>query len=122
MPIKQGIGGREALVLSADGALIDSPSAATDVIGEAFSVGVRTVVIPVERLDPSFFRLASGLAGEVLQKFVNYGFTVAIVGDVAAQVASSKALTDFVRESNKGSQVWFVPDLAALAARLAARA
>ncbi|MDB5452835.1 MAG: alpha/beta hydrolase [Caulobacteraceae bacterium] len=119
MTTKQWVGGRDVLVLAGDGGVIDSPQAAADVIGEAFSAGLRTVVIPVERLDPSFFRLASGLAGEVLQKFVNYGFTVAIVGDIDSRVAGSKPLADFVRESNKGTQVWFVPDAAALAARLA---
>jgi hypothetical protein len=42
-----------------------------------------------------------------------------ILGDVAAQVAASKSLADFVRESNRGTTVWFVADMAALEAKLA---
>ena len=40
------------------------------------------------RLSPDFLRLSTGLAGDVLQKFVNYGLRVAIVGDVSAAAAS----------------------------------
>lgn len=76
-------------------------------------------MIPVERLAPEFFRLSTGLAGEVLQKFVTYGYQVAIVGDIAAHVATSSALRDFVRESNAGRHVCCLPDQAALDARLA---
>ena len=36
-----------------------------------------------------------------------------------AETFSDPALTDFVRESNAGDRVWFVPDMAALEARLA---
>ena len=65
------------------------------------------------------FRRSSTI-GELLQKFVNYGRRVVILGDVSQAVAGSKALRDFVRESNRGASVWFVPDMAALEARLAA--
>jgi len=58
------------------------------------------------------------VAGEILQKLINYRFRVAILGDVSAAVAGSAALRDFVVESNRGEMVWFLPDLAALEARL----
>ena len=77
--------------------------------------------VPVERLPPAFLDLKTRLAGEVLQKFVNYGLKVALVGDISAAVARSEALRDFVRESNRGRSVWFVEDLAALEAKLGAR-
>jgi len=54
----------------------------------------------------------------VLQKFVSYGYRVAIVGDIEAHLSASAALRDFVRESNAGRHVWFLPDDAALEARL----
>ena len=60
------------------------------------------VAIPVARLDPAFFQLATRLAGEVAQKFVNYRIRLAIVGDISPQCAQSKALRDFVHESNQG--------------------
>ena len=54
----------------------------------------------------SFFILSSGLAGEILQKFVNYRLKVAIVGDYSHY--TSKPLHDFIRESNRGRDVFFV--------------
>ena len=47
------------------------------------------------------------VAGEVLQKFVNYKMRLAIVGDFSHY--TSKPLRDFICESNKGSQVGFWP-------------
>jgi hypothetical protein len=109
------IAGQTVLLVGARGQPI---ALATDLIGEAFSAGAQVVAIPAARLDPEFFRLASGIAGEMLQKFVNYGIRPVIVGDVAGHVAASNALADFIRESNRGSSVWFVPDMAALETRL----
>ena len=76
------------------------------------------IALPVERLDPAFFDLRSGVAGEFAQKFVNYGRRVAIVGDISEWVERSTAFRDFVRECNRGRALWFVADAAELAARL----
>ncbi|WP_028062223.1 DUF4180 domain-containing protein [Solirubrobacter soli] len=76
------------------------------------------IALPVARLDPAFFDLRSGVAGELAQKFVNYGRRLAIVGDISEWVAESTALRDFVRECNRGRSLWFVADDAELAARL----
>ncbi len=53
-----------------------------------------------------FFILSSGLAGEILQKFVNYGIKFAIYGDYSKYI--SKPLKDFIYESNQGKDVFFV--------------
>ena len=74
--------------------------------------------VPVARLAPEFFVLTSGVAGAVVQKFVNYRVRLAVVGDVSGFVAESTALRDFVREANRGRQTWFVADEAELAGRL----
>lgn len=92
----------------------------SEVIGEAFGAGARVVAIPVARLDPGFLDLSTRIAGEALQRFVNYGFVAAIVGDLGEALGRSGALADFVRESNRGRHVWFVADLDELAVRLAA--
>lgn len=113
------VGGRRAYVCHADGPSIAEDRGVTDILGETFGHEARLVVIPVARLSPAFLDLKTRLAGEVLQKFVNYGRQVVILGDVSQAVAGSRALRDFVRESNRGCSVWFVPDLAALKARLA---
>lgn len=100
------------------GPLIVDGQGVVDIIGATWGRDVDLVVVPVERLAPEFFQLSSGVAGEVLQKFVTYGHHVAIVGDIGAHLAASSALRDFVQESNAGRHVWFVPDQAALDARL----
>ena len=81
---------------------------ATDLISEA--AGADMIVIPVERLDDDFFRLRTGVAGEMVQKFVTYRKRVAIVGDVSAHVNESKPFHDFVYEANRGRDLWFVAD------------
>ena len=106
--------------VDSEGPVIGDGQAVVDLIGEIYGSEADLLVIPVERLAPEFFRLSTGVAGEVLQKFVTYGCRVAIVGDIEAHLAASSALRDFVRESNAGRHVWFVPDRAALDARLAA--
>jgi Domain of unknown function (DUF4180) len=115
------IAGVRAYVCAAEGPLIASERDAADLVGETFSAGVRLVAIPLSRLPPDFLDLRTRLAGAMLQKFVNYERQVAIVGDVSAATARSAALTDFVRESNRGRSVWFVADLEALAERLGAK-
>ena len=104
--------------LDPSGPVLGDGQAVVDVLGEAWGQDAELIVVPVERLAPEFFRLSTGIAGEVLQKFVTYGCQVAIVGDIEAHEAASSALRDFVRESNEGRHVWFVPDRAALDARL----
>lgn len=111
--------GRRVLLLPADGPSVNHPKNANDFIGATYGLEVDFVAIPVARLGPDFLRLSSRVAGEFLQKFVTYGLGVVLLGDVSAEVAASEALRDFVRESNRGRQVFFLPDVAALEAKLA---
>ncbi|KRB42526.1 MAG: DUF4180 domain-containing protein [Pseudomonadota bacterium] len=113
------IGALRAFVWNAEGPLLATSRDASDLVGEAFSADARLVVVPVERLGGDFLKLSSGLAGEVLQKFVNYGLKIAILGDVSAASAASGPLRDFIYESNRGKSVWFAPDMAALEALVA---
>jgi len=55
-----------------------------------------------------FFKLSTGIAGEVLQKFTNYSIKIAIVGDFSAY--TSKPLKDFIYECNQGNAIFFVSD------------
>ena len=111
--------GTKVLLLPAQGPLVATEADGNDVIGDAFSVEAELVAIPVERLGPDFLRLETRLAGTVFQKFVNYHLRCAIVGDIALLLEGSKALGDFVRETNKGRSIWFVDDLEGLRAKLA---
>jgi Domain of unknown function (DUF4180) len=114
------IAGQSVHVCDAEGPSLAEDRNLSDLVGELFGSGARLVAIPLERLGPEFLRLSSGVAGAVLQKLVNYRFQVAVLGDVSAAVAASDPLRDFVRESNRGTTVWFVRDLAELEGKLAA--
>ncbi|UNK39439.1 DUF4180 domain-containing protein [Shinella sp. H4-D48] len=111
--------GTKVLVLSAQGMPVATEADGNDVISEAFSAGATLVAIPVEQLGPDFLRLETRLAGTVFQKFVNYHLRCAIIGDVTALLEGSKALRDFVRETNKGRSIWFLATIADLETRLA---
>lgn len=79
---------------------------ALDIMAEVFFSGCGKMIIRKETLPESFFSLKTGLAGEILQKFSNYNMKLAIVGDF--ENINSKSLRDFIYESNKGNQVFFV--------------
>ena len=91
------------------GVLVTDGPSAMDLLATArYETGCSALVLHKEQLDESFFRLSTGLAGEVLQKFVNYQMKLAIVGDFSGY--ASKPLRDFIRESNEGRQICFQPD------------
>ncbi|APU16671.1 MULTISPECIES: DUF4180 domain-containing protein [Actinoalloteichus] len=113
--------GVSVLVCDPAGPTVTTIQDALDLVGAAF-LGAKAVAVPAGRLDESFYRLRTGFAGEVMQKFVNYNVRLAVIGDIAAHLASSSALRALVEESNRGRHVWFLPDLDALDARLAALA
>ncbi|AGT10934.1 DUF4180 domain-containing protein [Paracoccus aminophilus] len=114
---------RKLLVLEETGPALEKPSDANDILSLASAAGADFVAIPASRLGPDFLRLETRLAGEVFQKFVNYRLGCAILGDLSAALAASKALRDFVGETNKTANkdgaIWFAQDLDALLARLA---
>jgi len=70
--------------------------------------GCRNIAVYKEVFEENFFDLSSGLAGEIAQKLVNYGFRLAIIGDFSGY--ASKSLKDFIYESNKGKHLYFVAD------------
>ena len=71
-----------------------------------YDVGTKNIVINKKLIVEEFFILSSGLAGEILQKYINYGGRIAIYGDYSHY--TSKPLKDFIYESNKGKDVFFV--------------
>lgn len=114
------IRGVQVMVVAVDGPPMRSDRDAVDLIGEALGAGVGWVAITTERLGEDFFMLSTRIAGDAIQKFVNYGIGLAVVGDISRHVAASTSLRDFVYESNRGGHVWFVASLDELEGRLAA--
>jgi hypothetical protein len=64
------------------------------------------IIVHQENIDERFFDLQSGLAGEMLQKVVNYRLRLAIVGDFS--IYESKSLKAFIAESNRSNTIVFV--------------
>jgi hypothetical protein len=112
------LAGQRVYVCAPEGPPLAQDRDLSDLIGELYGAGARIVAVPLGRLGPDFLRLSSGVAGQVLQKLVNYHFRIAVLGDVSPALAASDPLRDFVRESNRGKTVWFVDDLEALEAKL----
>lgn len=79
---------------------------ALDLMGSAYADRCSCMIVPRYAFADGFFDLRTGLAGEILQKFSNYGMMLAIVGDFSN--IQSKALRDFIYECNNGRQVFFV--------------
>ncbi|GGV23124.1 hypothetical protein GCM10010293_20180 [Streptomyces griseoflavus] len=110
--------GVAVLLCGPDGRKLGGGETALDLIGDAMGCQAEVVAVPVDRVADEFFTLRSGVAGDVVQKFANYRIRLVIVGDITARVAGSDALRDFVREANRGGQVWFVTDRTELERRL----
>ena len=53
-----------------------------------------------------------------MQKFVNYGIRLAIIGDISSLTAASEPLHDLVYEMNQGTDIWFIPTREQLETRL----
>jgi hypothetical protein len=102
-----------------EGSQLRSERDAVELIGSAATVRPDLLVIPVSRLHDDFFKLRTRVAGDILQKFVQYGFRIAILGDISSHVSESTALRDFVYECNSGRQIWFVPSVEKLSELLA---
>jgi hypothetical protein len=79
---------------------------ALDLMGDSGFNNCNRIIIKEQNLHHDFFRLHTGFAGEMLQKFSTYDFKLAIIGDFSKY--HSKSLQDFIRESNKGNRIFFV--------------
>ncbi|MGH4031957.1 DUF4180 domain-containing protein [Actinomycetota bacterium Odt1-20B] len=118
VPMIQTIHDVPVLICAAEGEPLAAERDALDLIGDAGYQGAEWVVVPAGRLAPDFFELSTRIAGDIIQKFVQYRVRLAVVGDISPYTEASSALTDFVRECNRGQQTWFLPDTDALAERL----
>ena len=72
-----------------------------------YETGCDRMVINKSLISEPFFDLKTRLAGEILQKFVNYRMKLAVVGDFSGY--ESKSLKDFIYESNNGNNIFFLP-------------
>ena len=89
-----------------DETIISTAEDGLDLLGNLYYQGFDCIVLYENNVTPDFFDLKNGIAGEILQKFSTYRVKLAIVGDFSKY--SSKSLTDFIYESNRGKHINFV--------------
>lgn len=99
--------GKSCAVVRSDGLVITDTQSALDLLMSAkYDAGTKNIAIDKRLVADDFFVLSTGLAGAILQKIINYGGRIAIYGDYSRY--TSKPLRDFMYESNKGRDVFFV--------------
>ena len=69
-----------------------------DVIERIYASDDEVLTIRVEELDPDFFDLSTGVAGEIVQTLVNYRQRAVVVGEL---LPHSSHFADFARESRQ---------------------
>ncbi|WP_371380223.1 DUF4180 domain-containing protein [Sporomusa aerivorans] len=66
-----------------------------------FENNTHLLMLHAEALSDDFFKLKTGLAGQVLQKFINYQVKVAVI--LTSELKISEKFKEFLNESNKGN-------------------
>ena len=86
--------------------IVDAQSALDLAMTVKYETGAERIAIDKAVVCGDFFILSTGIAGEILQKFMNYHVKVAIFGDYSHY--TSKPLKDMIYESNNGKDFFFV--------------
>lgn len=98
----------EIAIVSSNKLLITDVQSALDLIMTVkYETGCTNIAVNKDAIVNDFFVLSTCLAGEILQKFINYGVRLAIYGDFSKY--TSKPLKDFMYESNRGKDIYFQP-------------
>ena len=95
-----------AVVSGDEVVIVDMQSALDLAMTVKYETGAERIVIDKSVICGDFFILSTGMAGEILQKFMNYHVKVAVYGDYSHY--TSKPLKDFIYESNHGKDFFFV--------------
>ena len=97
-----------AVVNSREVVITDGQSALDFMMSVSYTTECNCITLNKSALCEDFFKLSTGIAGDVLQKFVNYNLKFAIIGDFSEY--TSKSFKDFVYENNKGNHILFLAD------------
>lgn len=108
--------GLKLFFAAGDGPPLASEQDAVDLLGEIYGLDIDMIVVPVGRFSAAFFDLSTTRAGHFFQKMQNYRVRLVIMGDISNHVRRSKALGDFVGETNRVGHHRFVADRAELLA------
>lgn len=106
-----------AVIHSADLIITDVPSALDFIMSVKYQTDSCHIALNKEAILEDFFRLSTCLAGEILQKFINYRIKFAVYGDFSGY--TSKPLKDFIYECNQGKDIFFTATRAEAVDKLA---
>lgn len=99
--------GIDIAVVSGDEIIIAGTQSALDLaMSVKYTAGAERIVLDKRAICEDFFILSTGMAGDILQKFINYHVKMAVYGDYSHY--TSKPLKDFIYESNNGANFFFV--------------
>ena len=96
-----------AVISNGEQVIVGTPSALDLAMTVKYETGAARIVIDKRLICEDFFILSTGLAGEILQKYIIYHIKLAVYGDFTHY--TSKPLKDFIYESNRGNDFFFVP-------------
>lgn len=89
------------------GVLISDEQSAMDLfMSIQYETGCNHIIMKKNQIVEDFFDLKTKMAGGILQKCINYHIRLAVYGDYSKY--KSKALKDFIYESNQGKDYFFV--------------
>jgi hypothetical protein len=93
-------------VISSEEVIINNGQEALDLIARVrYDYGCNKMIINKKNINEDFFELKNGIAGEIMQKYINYGMSLGIVGEF--EQYSSKSVKALIYESNKGNKIIF---------------
>ena len=99
----------EIAIVNSEDILITDVQSALDFFATVdYETGCSRMIINKSSICEEFFDLSTKIAGEILQKFINYRKKIAIMGDFT--IYTSKSLKDFIYEYNKGKDILFLPN------------
>lgn len=70
-----------AMIENTEKVITNVQSAIDLIVSADYEVGTKNIIIDKKLVNEDFFVLSTGFAGEVLQKFINYGGRIAVYGD-----------------------------------------
>ena len=86
--------------------IFDEQSALDVFMSLAYETGENKFIISKDNLTEDFFHLSNKIAGNILQKLINYKMKLAIIGDFSNH--ESNALNAFIYECNQWNDIFFV--------------
>lgn len=92
--------------ITADTVILHTVQEALDLLMEAKMEDADRMIMHQKNISPDFFDLKTKLAGDVLQKYLNYGMQLAVVGNF--EQIKSESFRAFVIESHRSRQIFFV--------------